>query len=197
VALGAWIDDFTRISGFLPLVGAAVAEYLAQRELFRRWSNENPGLERVPGPDGDGESVRQAALRENHPKNSATRMGWRSGKLATVALNDHSADRKAQSHPAWLCGHEGIEHFVQAPCIDAGAGIPDLHGNCLVAIAPGAHRQQPMIVLDCVHCLHRVVQQINDNLLQLTPVSDDMRHAVHQFASDRNAMVIEQAAHSL
>src|SRR5688572_4219360 len=152
-------------------------------------------MKRIRAPDD--ESVRQAPLRKNHPKNSATWMGWRSGKLATMAVNDHSAYRKTQSHPVWLCRHEGIEHFVPAPCINAGAGILDFHGNCLVTIALGSHRQHPMILLDCVHCLHRVLQQVDDDLLQLTPVADDMRHLRLQFAAHRNAMLGEQAAYRL
>jgi len=67
-----------------------------------------------------------------------------------MAVNDHSANRQAQSHPAWLCGHERVEHFVQVLCIDARAGILDLHANRLVPIPRGSHRQHPTIVLDGV-----------------------------------------------
>ena len=85
-----------------------------------------------------------------------------------MALDDHAANGKSQPHAVGFCRNECIEDVCQPPGIDSRSAILHLDDNRAVAIARGPHLQEAAAVLERVHGLDGVADQIDENLLQLT-----------------------------
>src|ERR1700744_4292752 len=88
--------------------------------------------------------------RQDDLEDRATRMGRRDGEPAGMTLDNHPANRQAQSHAVRLRRNEGVEYAVHLARINSWAGIFDLHGNT-IAVPFGGYLQRPLAVFDGVH----------------------------------------------
>ena len=92
-------------------------------------------------------------------------MGRQCRKLSGMSVNDQPAKRKSQAHPMGFRGNECIKDVFRALWVDPRARVLDQQDNSIVAMAPAAHLQHPMIVFVRLHCFNCVADQINENLL--------------------------------
>ena len=111
-----------------------------------------------------------------------------------MALDDHPANGKSQSHAVGFCRDECIEDICQPRGIDSRPAILDLDDNRAVAVAPRPQLQQAATVLESVHGLDGVADQIDENLLQLTAVAHDQRQFGLKLGPRRNIVNLQLLA---
>ena len=124
-------------------------------------------------------------------------MSLRGGKLTVVAFDDHPANREPQSPPLRLRRNERVEYALQFLRTNSRSGVFRRHENCIAAVTVGSHAQHPAIVLDRIHCFDRVVDQVNQDLLQLTAMANDKGRSRRQLGVGRNAVILQLLAQNL
>ena len=72
-----------------------------------------------------------------------------------------------------LCRKESIKNVVCFFGINSRSGVLYHNADCVVAIVLRAHLQYATVTVDRTHGINRVLDQIADDLLQLTTVAND------------------------
>src|SRR5262245_14227377 len=92
----------------------------------------------------------------------------RCGKSTIVTVNNHPANGQSQTHSLGFGGNERFEYSVHFLWINARSCILYCDDNYIGAAMSGGQLQHTATSFNPVHCLDRVVGQVEDHLLQLT-----------------------------
>ena len=92
-----------------------------------------------------------------------------------MSFDDGTANRKPHPHSFGLCCIERLENAFQILRIDARPGIAHCHENAFRLGSIGADRQLSCLSVNSVHCLDRVEDQVQQDLLQLDTVPPNGR----------------------
>ena len=116
----------------------------------------------------DNLAARSRGRRKREGEQEARAAPLRRGdrERSAMRLDDRTTDREPHSHAACLGRHEGIEDSADHIRADAAAGVFDADRNPAIAGHRG-HGEPPRRLLDAVHRLDRVRNEIAKNLLQL------------------------------
>ena len=136
---------------------------------------------------------RAAWFEQDNAKTGTTRRGRGDRQLAFMAVDDHSADCQSQAHSVRLRRNKGVEYRVALFRAESRAGVFHHEVNCGVAIQPRSDSQHALPI-DRAHCFHGIVDQVDDDLLQLPPVTDDGRQFGGQLDAGLNAMLLKSAS---
>ena len=121
----------------------------------------------------------------------------RSRKPTAVILDNCAAYGQSQTHAMRLRRNEGVKHLVDFCRINSGPGILHRYGNG-IGITPLGFQQQPSTLPRCGgHCFNCVVDQVIEDLLQLTPIAADKWHRSCQFSKSRDAALAQLSAQSM
>jgi hypothetical protein len=110
-------------------------------------------------------------------------------KFAAVTLDYHAANGQSQSHSIWLCRDEWIKYAVQSCWIDSRSGIFHCDDNCIGTLTLRYHPKHPISIHRVIHRFDRTVDQVEDDLSQLTPMAVDTRQVGRKLGFGRNAVV--------
>ena len=94
--------------------------------------------------------------------------------MTAVTLNNHAANREAQSYAVRLSREKRIQYAAQLFRIDSWSEIFDRDDNCISIVKACSHPQHPISICSAIHRLDCVLNQIRD-LLQLSPVAGNGR----------------------
>ena len=114
---------------------------------------------------------------------------------AAVRFDDRAAHRQPHAHPATLGGKERIVQPVQVARIDPDAGVVHSHGDVLTVGRVRSDHQFRRPVLDARHGLDTVPHQIQDDLLELDPVTENGRASRGQLHGQRDPAMAQLRAH--
>ena len=92
------------------------------------------------------------------------------GQLTAMTLNNHAANRETQPYAMRLCREKRIKDAAQLLRIYSRPRIFDRDHYCIASVEPRCHPEHPVSIRG-IHCLNRVLNQIRDDLLQLSPVA--------------------------
>ena len=95
--------------------------------------------------------------------------------MTAMALNNHAANRQSQSYPMRLCREKRIKYAPQLFRIESWPRIFDRDDNCIAIMEPCSHPQDPISIRSVIHSLNCVLDQIRNDLLQLSPVAGNKR----------------------
>ena len=101
--------------------------------------------------------------------------GRGSNKLTFMAFYDHSANSQSQADPSRFRRNERFKNSVSLFWINSRSGVLHRYNNGSIPMMLSTQPQYPAIVLDAIHCFDGVVHQIDEDLLQLTPVAHNER----------------------
>ena len=92
-----------------------------------------------------------------------------------MTLNNHPANRQTQSYAMRLCREKRIKYAAQLFRIESWPRIFDRDHDCIAIVERCSHPQHPISIRRGIHCLNCVLDQIRDDLLQLSPVARNKR----------------------
>src|SRR6266404_8318220 len=109
-----------------------------------------------------------------------------------MSFNDGTADRQSHSHSVRFSRIKRFEEAVSFLRFKPNAGILHTEQDPKVSItcfaAPANSEDTPRL-LDCIHGIHSVPHEVEQNLLELTTISQDRRQVLGQVGADRDATV--------
>src|SRR5204863_4131653 len=117
----------------------------------------------------------------------------RRGKLTAMLLDDHPANRESQSHAVRLRRNERRKYPAQLLRINPRARVFYGNGNGIGMTKLGCHTEHPMSISRGDHRFQRVVDQIEDDLSQLTPMAVHQRQ-FGQFGANVNPTLLRLSA---
>ncbi len=88
-----------------------------------------------------------------------------------MLLNNHTANGETKSHPVRLRRKERSKYAVQFLGSNSRPRVFYCNHNCIATTKLRGHPQHPTLVSRGVHCFERVVNQIEDDLSQLTTIA--------------------------
>ena len=89
-----------------------------------------------------------------------------------MTLDNHLADGEPQTHSVWFRRNESIENGFSILRTDTWPPVFDGDCNLVVGFPLCPHNQCPRTNYR-IHCINRIVDQIADDLLQLTFVTEN------------------------
>ena len=110
------------------------------------------------------------SARQGEPKYRASGFVRTRPQLAAMSIDDGPADRQAHPDAARLCRVESRENALEMFRINARPGIAHGHQKATCLGSRGADRQLSYPCLDRAHCLDRIEDQVQDDLLQLNAI---------------------------
>src|SRR5882672_3906715 len=126
--------------------------------------------------------------RRGETKDSATWHIRARPQLSMVRFDDRPADRQTKPQAAWLCGVERLEHPLESRRREAWTRIPYLDRHAIRFVTT-ANEQFPLLFADVAHRFDAIDDQVKQYLLQLDPISPDMRQALRQLRQHRDVIV--------
>src|SRR3984893_2649670 len=102
------------------------------------------------------------------------RSGFRP-QAALMSFNDRVTDCQPHSHALGLRGEEAFEDAVPVCWVKTNTGIRHVDGDVALIVELRADRQDTWAVSDRTHRVDPVHDQVENDLLQLDPVSHDGR----------------------
>jgi hypothetical protein len=112
-----------------------------------------------------------------------------------VIINDRAADRQAHPHSAGLRREEGIEDVLGDRRIQPRPGVFHRNQDTVWCFAPRADPKPARAIGNGAHRFHPVHDQIEDNLLQLNPVTNRDGRRFCQFGSDNDPANAQLGVH--
>ena len=112
-----------------------------------------------------------------------------------MGVDDRAADRQPHAHAAGFRREEGFEQAVHGFRREARTGVldRDQHGAGFAALR--SHAQHTRLACVRAHRIDRIQDQIQNDLLQLHPVTHDGFEPVGQVGLERNIVLAEFAVH--
>ena len=107
-----------------------------------------------------------------------------------MTLNDHTANRQSQSYAMRLCREKRIKDAAQLFRIKSWSRIFDREHNCVAIVECCSHSQHPISIRRGIHCLNCVLDQIREDLLQLSPVARNKRQFRCKFGASGDAAFV-------
>src|SRR4051812_36370462 len=110
-----------------------------------------------------------------------------------MSMDDRAANRQPHACSTGLRGVEGVEDSIQVRRINARPRIA--HGNedaCLILLCADQQLSRPL--LNRTHCLSRIQNQIQHDLLQLNAIPQNRKWSLRKPGLDRNAIPEGQAS---
>src|SRR5262249_58180153 len=107
---------------------------------------------------------------------------------APVGIDDGPADRQPHPGSARLRGVESLENAFEAVPTDARAGVAHDHENAVSSALLGADRQLAWPGLDRTHCLDRIQDQVQPDLLQLNTIALNGRQRLLEAGLGRDSI---------
>jgi hypothetical protein len=95
--------------------------------------------------------------------------------LAAVTFNDHAANRQSQSYAMRLCREKRIKYAAQLFRIESWPRILNRNDNCIAIVERCSHLQHPISIGVLSIVLNCVLDQIRNDLLQLSRVTKNKR----------------------
>src|ERR1700729_858129 len=105
-----------------------------------------------------------------------------------MSFNDRVTDRQSHSHALGLRGEEAFEDAVPACRVKTNTGIRHVDDDVALIVELRTDGQDTGAVSDRTHRLDAVHDQVENDLLQLDPVSHDGRKLGSQVGLDGDAM---------
>jgi hypothetical protein len=93
--------------------------------------------------------------------------------------------------------HERVEYAVRLVGIYSPSRVPYRQDNRVGAVMGGTHTQYPGFAFDSGHSVDRVVDEVEDDLLDLAPMPHDRLQFHLKLQTGRNAMILEFSAQGL
>src|SRR5580765_8555801 len=108
-----------------------------------------------------------------------------------MTLDDRATDEKADPHTATLRCVERLEELVHIVRFQTDARI--LHGQArtIVFVPFGSDHQLPRTIVDSVHGVRGVPEQVEDDLLKLDTIACDSREAVGKVRAQNHPASLE------
>src|SRR5882672_11085649 len=116
--------------------------------------------------------------RRNEAKDSATWQVRARPQLSVMRFDNRPADRQPKSQTARFRGVESLEHAVKSRWREAWTRISHLD-QYAIRFVTAADEQFPLLLADVAHRFDGIDEQVKQYLLQLDPISPDMRQALH------------------
>jgi hypothetical protein len=116
--------------------------------------------------------------------------------LTAVALNNHAANRKTQPYAMRLRREKRIKDVAQLMRVDPRPRIFDRDHYSIAIVEPRSHPEHPISIRG-FHCLNRVLHQIGNDLLQLSPVAGNKRQLYCKFGASGHAVFGQLSARGL
>src|SRR5688572_15004730 len=92
-----------------------------------------------------------------------------------MSFDDGAADGEPDPHAGALRRVERVEQLVYTLLVDAHAGIPYGQAHSILVLAFGSDQQLPRAVVHAHHRVAGVADQVQDDLLELDPVTGQRR----------------------
>ena len=108
--------------------------------------------------------------------------------MTTVTLNNHTTNREAQSYAMRLSREKRIKDAAQLFRIDSWPRIFHRDDNCISIVKARSHPQHPISICSIIHCLNCVLNQIRNDLLQLSLVARNKRQLRRKFGACGHAL---------
>src|SRR5271170_3118954 len=106
-----------------------------------------------------------------------------------MSFNDGPAERQSHPHSIGLRSVERLEDALQIFRINARPGIAHYHENLFRPDLLGADRQLSCLSLNSVHCLDRVQDQVQKDLLQLNTIPLNGGQLLRKMGMERDCML--------
>jgi len=116
--------------------------------------------------------------------------------MTSMTFDDHTANGQSQAHPVRLGRKKRVEYLVCFFGIDSRPRVLDFNDNRAISAIFGLHPQYSAIHIDQVHCVNRILHQIDHDFLQLTAMADYFRHLFFQLDAHGNVMFSQLAVES-
>ena len=107
-----------------------------------------------------------------------------------MTLNDHTANRQSQSYAMRLCREKRIKDAAQLFRIKSWPRIFDREDNCVAILESCSHSQHSISIRSAIHCLNCVLDQIRNDLLQLSLVARNKRQLRRKFGGSGDAVFV-------
>ena len=102
-----------------------------------------------------------------------------------MTFNNHPANREAQSYAMRLSREKRIKDAARLFRIDS-----DRDDNCISIVKACSHPQHPISICSVIHCLDCVLNQIRNDLLQLSLVARNKRQLRRKFGASGDAVFV-------
>jgi len=149
-----------------------------------------PGSPTISFLESDGATVYRWFATSQRGAGSVIRLG---PQAALVSLDDRPADRQADTHAVDLGREERVEQLVHAVAVEAHAGVPHRQADPVAILVPGTDHDLSRAAVNADHGIRSVAEQIEDDLLQLDPISVDGRQVLRQLRPQDNVVPLKLA----
>src|SRR4026209_411609 len=99
-----------------------------------------------------------------------------------MALDNRATNGRADSHAAALGSVERVEQFTLTPRFEAHARISDAQPHAVVLLPFDLDHQMSWTIVNAVHSVRRIADEVQDNLLKLNAIAHDWRKAVDELS---------------
>jgi hypothetical protein len=108
-----------------------------------------------------------------------------------MAFDDGATDGQSDPHPVILSCVESFKKSIRYEGVETDSGV--LHGETHVFafISPGSDCQLPWTIVDSVHGVRGVPNQVENDLLDLNAIASDEREVVGQRKAQNDAVSLK------
>ena len=108
-----------------------------------------------------------------------------------MRFNDRAANRQSHSHTVGLCGEELAEYPIGVVRVNTGASIFDCDQHIPGTVDCGLDTQNSVSILDRLHCINGIANEIENNLLHLHLVGCHKGKCIIQSDVDGHCVFLE------